>query len=94
MAHSLAVLFFKHAPSVHAPSFKIHFNLKMRKAVLVVHLLILVIHHGARKRKLFHLEIRFNVVTTEQWSNYHIRPTQNALRVFCDLSFANLHSEV
>lgn len=94
MAHSLPVLFFKHAPSARAPSFKIHFNLKMREAVLVVHLLVLVIHHGARERKLFHLEIRFNVVTTEQWSNYHIRPTQNALGVFCDLSFADLHSEV
>lgn len=94
MAHSLLAPFFEHPPSARAPSFKIHFNLKMHKAVLVVHLLSLVIHHGARKRKLFHLEIRFNVVTTEQWSNYHIRPTQNALRVFRDLSSANLHSEV
>lgn len=78
----------------HAPSFKIHFNLKMFHAVLVVHLFILVIHHGAGKRKLFNLEIRFTVVTTEQWSNYQISSAKNALRVFCDLSSSNLHSEV
>lgn len=78
----------------HAPSFKIHFNLKMLGAILLVHLLILVIHHGAGKRKLFNLEIRFNVVTNEQWSNYQISSAKNALRVFCDLSSSNLHSEV
>lgn len=66
----------------------------MFAAALVVHLLILVIHHGAGKRKLFNLEIRFTVVTTEQWSNYQISSAKNALRVFCDLSSSNLHSEV